>query len=235
MEHLQRHIFSLPYSQLDGLSHFRILNGMEMEFKFSVPSAAAFERLATISSVAGYRLSRPKHITIHDRYFDTSDLLIRKAGFGARIRSIESRLLLTLKGLGHADKRGLHVRSELEMPIVADSQECRLTAAKKYLPEKLRKLLGQKPLSVQFEVDTRRTIRTGTHSSGRSFELSLDISRFFTPGTKQKRYEVEIEAEEIGEAELTRVAEIISSSFELTPTCISKFEFGLSFYKKDTS
>jgi inorganic triphosphatase YgiF len=53
---------------------------MEVEAKFSVPDRATFERLSRLEELAGYRLEPAGVKQIRDRYLDTDDRVILRAG-----------------------------------------------------------------------------------------------------------------------------------------------------------
>ena len=55
-------------------------------------------RIAGLTSAAGYRMVSQSPVLIHDYYLDTEDWSVRRAGLDLRIRKIDDTSLITLKG-----------------------------------------------------------------------------------------------------------------------------------------
>ena len=74
---------------------------LEVEAKLVILSDApetVADEIARLESLGGYQLRRAESVTAHDLYFDTPDLQLESRGLALRMRSIQSRRLLTLKG-----------------------------------------------------------------------------------------------------------------------------------------
>ena len=69
---------------------------MEIEAKFAIPDEEAFRRLQVIDQFAGFMLSSPQTKMVHDSYWDTADLAIKKAGYSCRKRESHGTILITL-------------------------------------------------------------------------------------------------------------------------------------------
>jgi len=74
---------------------------LEVETKLVIlsdaPQAIADE-IARFESLGGLLLRRIESVTVNDLYFDTPDLQLERRGIALRVRSIQARQLLTLKG-----------------------------------------------------------------------------------------------------------------------------------------
>ena len=97
----------------------------EIEITFVVRSddpRAIVARLESLQELAGYRLrlEPPRHL--HDRYFDLlegrqlPDGRLRARGYALRLRQVEDRFLLCLKGRSR-DRGGVVERLEIEGPV----------------------------------------------------------------------------------------------------------------------
>ena len=100
---------------------------MEIEAKFSIPDQAVFEQLCQLEALAGYRLEPAGVKSVYDRYLDTDERAILRAGYACRVRRKRSETepapaIATLKGLGGADAAsGIHRRQEYEVQVDDDS------------------------------------------------------------------------------------------------------------------
>lgn len=59
---------------------------MEVEAKFSIPDRALFDRLCQLGQWGDYRSEPAGVIRVHDRYLDTDDRAILRAGYAFRVR-----------------------------------------------------------------------------------------------------------------------------------------------------
>lgn len=73
-------------------------------------------RIAALTSAAGYRLVYQSPVLIHDYYLDTEDWAVRRAGMDLRIRKIDDTSLITLKGPPTSLGSGIIERLEIELP-----------------------------------------------------------------------------------------------------------------------
>ena len=144
----------------------------ELELKYRIDNVVAvratIDALVPLSDAETWR-----RLSITDRYFDTPDEALAKAGYGARLRRIGGQTVLTLKSdLEVAD--GLHRRIELEAPAskVLDARRWPDSAARRRLLE----IVGERRLVVSFAVRQRRLER---HVSlGRAqLAVSLDTAQ----------------------------------------------------------
>jgi inorganic triphosphatase YgiF len=60
---------------------------VELELKYRVAGSAAAERLAGARTLGPFRVAgRARQVQVEDRYLDTSDGALARAGYAARLR-----------------------------------------------------------------------------------------------------------------------------------------------------
>lgn len=89
----------------------------ELELKLAVPDAAVLDALPGVLEESGCRLRDLGVRVVHDRYLDTQDWRLYRAGFGCRLRTQDgSAAVLTLKELTRLED-GWAERLEWEEPL----------------------------------------------------------------------------------------------------------------------
>ena len=91
----------------------------ELELKYSVADADAVRELVSSDTIAGFDAQPWREFDVVDQYLDTHDGALAKTGYGARLRHVDHRTLVTIKSTGRATargsrRRGMHDRLELE-------------------------------------------------------------------------------------------------------------------------
>lgn len=88
---------------------------LEVELKYQVSDIAVGRRLVAASELAGLTATGAlSTVRLADRYVDTRDGALARAGWAARVRRTAEGSLISLKGLARQDAGGaLHRRSEL--------------------------------------------------------------------------------------------------------------------------
>lgn len=89
----------------------------EIEAKFLVQDPHQTGRLLSVLQELGYSVELHGNATIVDRYFDTPDWAIFRAGWGCRLRDSNGEQTLTLKGLGLREGP-IQVREEIEQRLL---------------------------------------------------------------------------------------------------------------------
>jgi inorganic triphosphatase YgiF len=205
---------------------------MEVEAKFSIPDRATFDELCRLEALAGYRLAQGGVKQVHDRYLDSGDRAILRAGYACRVRRKGQKYVATLKGLGGADAdSGIHHRTEHEVPVNDDDPTTWPDSSARDLALQLS---NGRPLHELFSLRQERHVRllyadepAGTR---RVAELSLDI---VIPAACAAReallyFELEIELLDQGnESDLHALSGNIQTVWSLRPESRSKFERGL--------
>lgn len=73
------------------------------------------DKLADIDEIDGFALDRNVDQAIHDLYFDSTDGALRSAGISLRIRQLDSRIFITLKGPRYPTGPFKIIRREIEL------------------------------------------------------------------------------------------------------------------------
>jgi CHAD domain-containing protein len=201
---------------------------VEVELKYRVLDLAAAERylvaeeIATFSGGAAARASQ-----FEDRYVDTSDGAMSRAGFAVRIRRSGRGTIVSVKALARTEGAGGSVRrEELEGPAdrTAGPLEWPASDARSLVLE----LAGDAPL---VEVVTIRQLRRKrvVRDGDTRVELSLDEVDVVARSRVVDRF-VELEAELVkgSEERLATLAEVFSADPALTVSTGSKLEAALA-------
>ena len=201
---------------------------VEVELKYRVLDLAAAERylvaeeIATFSGGAAARASQ-----FEDRYVDTSDGAMARAGFAVRIRRSGRGTVVSVKALARTEGAGGSVRrEELEGPAdrTAGPLEWPASDARSLVLE----LAGDAPL---VEVVTIRQLRRKriVRDGDTRVELSLDEVDVVARSRVVDRF-VELEAELVkgSEERLAALAEVFSTDPGLTVSTGSKLEAALA-------
>lgn len=199
---------------------------MEIEAKLSISDRSTFDRLCQLAALAGYHLEMGRVTQVHDRYLDTADRAILRAGYACRVRRKGPVHVATLKGLGGADAdSGIHQRAEYEVPVDDDAP---MTWPASPARDLALRLSGGRLLRELFSLRQERHVRLLYQGTRRVAELSLDV---VTPGgsdTTVPYYELEIELLDQGtESDLHALTSELRTAWGLRPEPRSKFERGL--------
>jgi inorganic triphosphatase YgiF len=181
----------------------------EVEFKFAVAHASAFERLAEHLLGPGARLPAPARQT--NRFFDTPDLALRAARLALRLREESGRWTLTAKGRSES-AGALSRRPEHEVELSA-TEAGELAAGRRDVLELFaQKLPGDFARRLAVAADGRPVAQVGSFvnertvlgpvplpGSGRRVTFELDRATF--PGPRVDcEIEVELDGDEQAEA-----------------------------------
>ena len=167
---------------------------------------------------------------LHDRYLDTEDWRLFRAGFALRLRNKGGGTEATLKGLRSA-RDDIADRRELTEPLT-ESRARALGHATGPVGSRVHDVAGVKPLRTLFEVRTSRqrfAVRTGTPAVEVG-EIALDEARFSRGnGYRRPMLLTRVELEVVGSdpVPLERLAEQLRSECGLRPATENKFAVGL--------
>ncbi len=217
---------------------------MEVEAKFSIPDRAVLEQLCQLEALAGYRLEPAGVKSVFDRYLDTDERAILRAGYACRVRrktgeAGSAPALATLKGLGGADAAsGIHRREEYEVQVDDDSPAAWPESPARELALRLS---DGRPLRELFSVSQERYLRLVYEDAPggvrRVAELSLDVVTPAQAGAYRlddearpcRYYELEIELLDQGhESDLQAMVADLKATWGLRPEARSKFERGFA-------
>lgn len=195
---------------------------MEIEAKFAVPNRQAYRSLLRLRDLAGYTLIPTATAQVSDRYFDTADSRLLAAGYSCRLRTEGASVLATLKGLGGA-LGAVHQRDEQEIQLPTWTPDVMAWPASPARDLALR-LTGGAVLQPLFDLEQQRSRADVMDGAHRVAELSLDAVRVAVGQRPALYYELEVELKQDGtEADLTRIAQVLSTDHKLTPESRSKF------------
>jgi CHAD domain-containing protein/adenylate cyclase class IV len=200
---------------------------IEIELKYRVTDAAAGDRYLAADEIAGFRPTSPVRSTqVEDRYIDTANGAMARAGFAARLRQTAKTTTVAVKSsVRRVGTGNVHRREELEGP--AD----RTAHPRDWPPSDARSLIleqcGDAPL---VEVVTIRQLRRKRilELDGTSVELSLDevdaVSRSRVVG---RFVELEVELIRGAEAGLAEIDRALAGDPGLSPADTSKLQSAL--------
>ena len=188
----------------------------ETEAKFLVWRPEQIDRVLSKLGEQGYALTERGTATHLDRYFDTRDWSVLRAGWACRSRTRNGDSRLMLKSMGEQVGSVFH-REEIEQPQAG---------------EVLADLTKGEECSELFTVESRRTVYEVSVPGKRDCTLEIDLDRSCIQAEKHYhkalgRIEfMELEFE--GDAdEVERLADMLSHESSLVPSQMSKFERGI--------
>jgi CHAD domain-containing protein/adenylate cyclase class IV len=200
---------------------------IEIELKYRVIDAAAGEAYLAADELAGFHPASPVRSTqVEDRYIDTADGAMARAGFAARLRQTAKGTTVAVKSaVRRVDGSSIHRREELEGP--AD----RTAHPRDWPPSDARSVLleqgGDAPL---VELVTIRQLRRKRilERDGTSVELSLDEVDAVTRSRVVGRFvELEVELVRGREAHLAAIDALLAADPGLAPAETSKLQAAL--------
>jgi CHAD domain-containing protein len=200
---------------------------LEIELKYRVIEAAAGDRYLALDEVAGFSPASPvRSSQVEDRYVDTPDGAMARAGFATRLRQTAAGTTVAVKSsVRRIGETSVHRREELEGPAdrTAHPRDWPASDARSLILE----LCGDAPL-VEL-VTIRQLRRKRVLAAGRSkVELSLDEVDAVARSRVVDRF-VELEVELIAgdESVLAAIDELLARDPGLAPADSSKLEAAL--------
>ena len=201
----------------------------EVELKYRVADMAAAERVLAADRLGPFSggAGRARSHQLEDRYVDTADGALERAGFAVRLRQSGGATLVTVKSRAHTDGAdGSFRRDELEGPAdrVAPPADWPASDARALVMEHA----GDAPLVEQVTIRQLRRVRQLKSGTTR-VELSVDEVDVVARGRVVDRF-VELEAElKKGEGnDLAELGAAIESEGGLERARISKLEAALA-------
>lgn len=195
----------------------------EVEIKLRLPIAGAsalrMHPLVEEHALGPWRIAR-----VDNRYFDTADRALAKAGLALRLRRLGGRWLQTLKS-GRSDDGALSARGEWEMPVTGPRlmlgalRDTPLSAvgSPRSLAQRLRPL---------FTTNFRRESRRLRLDVGTEVEIAIDVGAIACGQGRARRtapiHEVEIELITGDSRALLRFAHRLARDVALIPMAATK-------------
>ena len=200
----------------------------EVELKYRVVDLAAAERYLVAEEIGAFSgTAAPRSSQFEDRYVDTADGAMAKAGFAVRLRQSGRGTIVSIKSLARTEGAGGSIRrEELEAPAdrTAGPLEWPASDARSLVLE----LAGDAPL---VELVTIRQLRRKriVRDGDTKVELSLDEVDVVARSRVVDRF-VELEAELVKGAEerLSGLAEVFVADPALAPATGSKFDAAMA-------
>jgi CHAD domain-containing protein len=207
---------------------------IEVELKYRVVDLAAAERYLAAEEIGSFTgTAAPRSTQLEDRYVDTADGAMAKAGFAVRLRQSGRGTIVSIKSLARGEGPGGAMRrEELEGPAdrTAGPLEWSASDARSLVLE----LAGDAPL---VELVTIRQLRRKriVRDGDTRVELSLDEVDVVARSRVIDRF-VELEAELVKGAEerLSALAEVFAADPALAPALGSKFDAAMAAVQGDT-
>ncbi|MFL5675643.1 MAG: CHAD domain-containing protein [Chloroflexota bacterium] len=200
---------------------------IEVELKYRVTDPTAAARYLEAPEIGSFVASAPaRSSSFEDRYVDTADGDIARAGYAVRIRQTARGTIVSAKSLARTDGAGGSMRrEELEGP--ADPEASPLDWPPSDARSLVLELAGDAPLVDVVTIRQMRRKRIVKTAESR-VELSLDEVEVVSAGRVIDRF-VELEAELVKGAEegLAELAVVFDGDPGLTPETGSKLEAGL--------
>ncbi len=165
--------------------------GQEIEYKLRAESAVALDEAFLYLQSCG-TVSKPRTITMHTRYYDTGDRMLRRKRWTLRIRQENDRQVLTVKtpGTDHCRGEWEHVRdTDALFPERHELAQLVTEGA----PEEI---LALPALSVACQARFTRRCCILTMADGTTIELAADVG--WLEGREQHEAFFELELELLG-------------------------------------
>ena len=201
---------------------------VEIELKYRLREEAAGDRYLVAEELGGFHPITPVRSTqLEDRYLDTGDGALARAGFAARLRQTAKGTTVSVKSIvRRSGEGGAHRREELEGP--AD----RTAGPRDWPPSDARSLIleqcGDAPL---VELVTIRQLRRKRklQSADTIVELSLDeVDAVARSRVVDRFVELEVELMEGDESALEKIDAVLADDPGLAISTGSKLEAALS-------
>ena len=206
----------------------------EIEAKFLVQDPQYIGQLLAVLRELGYGVEPHANQTIVDRYFDTPDWTIFRAGWGYRLRDSNGKQTLALKGLGLRDS-AIQVREEIEQRLLVSHN--RLSALPSGpVQNRLAGLLGTRKVRELFVVRNQRSVyMLSSPDEPPSTVIELAIDQVQISGDPHAKLapgvlnfgEIELELKRGSQEPLVQLAGLLPKKVDILPARLNKFQRGL--------
>ncbi len=171
--------------------------GTEREVKYQVLDQALFRRLNAMDHIGNFALEHAGTVDILTIYLDTPELTLFYSHHALRLRIMQDRVFLSLKGPSTSSDGLVQERPEDEVDAPGFSEKLLPGAENivRLLPSSA-KLLKGVTLSASLRSMDRRALHYVLHQSERAYEIACDSVVFSSPrrpGLKADATELEIE------------------------------------------
>ncbi len=198
---------------------------VELELRYRVADAAAATRYATARMLGPFRAAgRARQVQVEDRYLDTANGALGRAGYAVRLRRGPTMTVVSVKSTTPA-ATALHRREELEGPagLSLDPHAWPPSTARGLVLEHA----GDAPLMELVTVRQLRKTRTLADEVA-EVELSLDEVAVVAGGRVVDRFvELEVELRRGPDSALDTLAAVLADDPDLEPETATKLERAL--------
>jgi triphosphatase len=198
---------------------------IEVEWQFDARDTRTVAHWLEGVSVPGFTVTPKGTKHLVDRYIDTPDWAVYRAGFTARIREKGGAAELTMKSMASATE-GIRSRRELTQPLPEASLEAISAAGE--AGAALLALAGRRPLRFLFTLETARQAYTLADDDSPFGEIALDDTHVpgeGGEGARLVRVEVEVDGAAVERAK--PFVERLVGACRLGPAAASKYQAAL--------
>ena len=205
---------------------------IEREVKYQVLDQALFRRLNAMDHIGNFALEHAGTIDILTIYLDTPELSLFYSHHALRLRIMQGRVFLSLKGPSTSPDRLLQERPEDEVDAQGFSEKS-LPSVKdivRLMPSSVG-LLQDVTLSASLRSMDRRSLHYVLHEGERAYEIACDTVVFSSPrkpSHKADATELEIEQKAGSVEGLQDLMRVFETFFAVVPRrASSKYQDGL--------
>jgi len=198
----------------------------ETELKFAIVSEEQWARLFDLETIGGMVLAPAVEMAMVDRYLDTDDRAIHRAGFAFRIRASKGKYVACIKGLG-SQHDGWHDREEYEQEV--DEPYAHLSDwPAGEVTRRLTEMTEGRQTRQLAEIQMTKLKRQLSNEGLLLAEWSLDRMTIEASGVEHHLMELEIELKEGSSAsDLEGIATVLREEYGLATMTESKLERAL--------
>ncbi|MFM9864279.1 MAG: CHAD domain-containing protein, partial [Micropepsaceae bacterium] len=196
--------------------------GHETELKFVGPEDAVTRLRGSPALAAFSKVQHARTRALNATYFDTDDLVLRKAGYVLRVRDEGGRFVQTVKTVN-----GASVATRTEIKSVVRKQRPSISAIQDdTVRAAVGKLLRRRKLNPVFRTETQRMTMRIAPDAGSEIEVAFDSGAINCGEAKLPINEVELELLRGPPASLVACARTLMAGSDLVLSLQSKSERG---------
>ena len=200
--------------------------GREIEIKLLSRNEATLREVFASPLVAPYLAAPPVEREFRAFYLDTPDLDLAAERIAYRIRKEGGRWVAAVKTGKVRTPEGFYVRGEWEREIPEPKANPEIFNGTEIF-QRLKTLIGGKPLVVLFETRVARRFARLDFPDGTRVELVADRGEVCCHELRAPILEIELELKTGGETRLLELSRGLQKAFSLTPGTGSKYARGL--------
>ncbi|MBW3622028.1 MAG: CHAD domain-containing protein [Armatimonadetes bacterium] len=204
---------------------------MEIEAKYISADPEQIARLLNTTILGDALLLPAPSQRVEDRYYDTPERDLWRAGYAFRTRKLNDVDLVTLKGRGYTEGP-VHLREEYEFECPPDLSPC--DWPHEQARELILRIAAEKPLIELLVIRQDRTLRFVQKEARIIAMLSIDEVEMETGDALIEGYTVEVELMEGGTPKDLQAMDEHLRGYGLLPETRSKFEIALALMEESS-